>query len=396
MKKLIFIIVLLIAVGGGLIYFIQRNKNVDPSHLIEKDNMKEKKFLENKQAVIFVSSTIDQDANNKGQSYAVFVDDNGVASGFKMKSLELGSVAKGNQGVLLVDKEKIRLVGSNYQEFNMKKEQHTGERTGYLEKQNVYFSIFNTGVKKSSSENGYDSNILFGNKNGFKVGNIPHFILTSGVDQKDVVILTNDKEKKYDLRKVTITNDELKIQNIVQLENKKGYDYANLSQIVGDQDFYYVVLNEYISENSENTVLFRVNKKTLAQEKFILATYKTVTAAVPYNPRNSAYVFQNEFYYMNGLGEVFAFNTKTNEFTIKYTIKDAPKDGVRHNEGTYFQDGNLYVMRYNNHNKYKYYIEEYSLETGERLKAINIKGLNELLTSVKKVSIHAYDFRMLK
>jgi len=396
MKKYIFLLVVLIAVGGVLIYFIQENKSVDTSTLIEKEKIGQKNFLKNKQAAILFSSTIDQDANNKGLSYAVFVDDTGAATGYKMKSLELGSMAKGKQGVLLVDKDKIRLVGTKYQEFNMEKEQHTGERTGYLENQNVYFSIFNTGVNKLSGENGYDSNVLFGNKNGFKNGNIPHYILTSGIDQNDIIILTNDIEKKYDLKKVTITKELLKVKDIVELKNEKSYDYANLSQIVCDKDFYYVVLSEYVKDNSENTVLLRINKKTLEQEKFILATYKNGAAAVPYNPRNSAYLFQNTFYYMNGLGEVITFNTTTNKSTIKFTIKGARKDGVRRNEGTYFQDGKLYVMRYNDHKKTKYFIEEYSLDTGEKLKVINIKGLDKLLSSVKKVTIHAYDFRMLK
>ena len=135
------------------------------------------------------------------------------------------------------------------------------------------------------------------------------------------------------------------------------------------------------------------------QEKVNLATYRNnnnLYATVPFNPKNSAYVYGNEFYYINGLGEVFSFDVKTHKVKIKFNITNASKDGIRHNEGTYFENGQLYVMRYNEKRENHYYIEQYSLNTGEKIKEIKINGLEEILSSVKGKTIHAYDFKMLK
>lgn len=401
MKKtiIILLIIIFIILVGGLIYFLFFTKSSDQAHIIDKESIEQKDFIADKQAVLYFSSTIDQDTDNKGVSYAVFIDDKGNAVGYKMKSLELGTIAKNKHDVMLVDKNKIRLVGESYREFKMKQEQHTGERTGYLEKPNLYFSIFNTGVNNERGIDGYDSNVLFGNKNGFKKGNIPHYILASGVDNNEVILLTNDIEKEYEFRKVLFTNDDLKVQDIVQLKNDEGMDYANLSPIVADENDYYIVLSEFINDTKENTVLFRINKETLDQEKVTLATYQNnnnLYATVPFNPKNSAYVYGNEFYYINGLGEVFSFDAKTHKVKIKFNITNASKDGIRHNEGTYFEDGQLYVMRYNEKRENHYYIEQYSLNTGEKIKEIKINGLEEILSSVKGKTIHAYDFKMLK
>lgn len=49
-------------------------------------------FLKDKHAVLYLSSTADQDMDGKGISYAVFINKNGEASGYKMNGLELGGI----------------------------------------------------------------------------------------------------------------------------------------------------------------------------------------------------------------------------------------------------------------------------------------------------------------
>lgn len=165
---------------------------------------------------MYFSTTADQDMDDKGISLAVFINDNGEADAFKMNGLELGSLTTSDNEVLLVDKNKIRLIGNTFKEFNMEKPQYTGERTGYLEKKNLYFTIFNTGI---SSDGGYDSNVVYGNEDGFNKGNIPYYISSSGNDQNDVVVLTHDTEKnEYYFRKVDLTNNDVKVQDIVKLK----------------------------------------------------------------------------------------------------------------------------------------------------------------------------------
>ncbi|MDM5314602.1 hypothetical protein QUF49_01285 [Fictibacillus sp. b24] len=396
MKKLLITCVLIILVSS-FVYKFFFDKSIDASYSIEKESIEQGNFLKDKQAVMYFSTTADQDMDDKGISLAVFINDNGEADAFKMNGLELGSLTTSDNEVLLVDKNKIRLIGNTFKEFNMEKPQYTGERTGYLEKKNLYFTIFNTGI---SSDGGYDSNVVYGNEDGFNKGNIPYYISSSGNDQNDVVVLTHDTEKnEYYFRKVDLTNNDVKVQDIVKLKNPKNLELSGFSPVLSDEQFYYVVLREIVNETSEDIVLYRINKKTLIQDQYTISTYsnnKNLIAHIPYNIKNSAHLFNGVLYYANGLGEVYAFNTKTSKVSNLFTVKDAPQDGVRHNEELFFKDNLLYVVRHNEKLKEKYYIESYSLTEGKKIEDIKIKGLNDILRSIKGKSIYSYDFKMLK
>jgi hypothetical protein len=396
MKKLLILGILVVCIGVSVfVWKAKTSSSIKADFTISEDQLKNKNFLKNKQAVLFYSSTADQDFDNKGISYAVFIDDAGEAAAYQMKGLELGSIAKGENNVLLADKNNIRLIGDNYKEFTQEKPQYTGERTGILKQGQVYFSIYNTGV---NSENGtYDSNVLFGDEAGINEGNIPYYILTSGVTDATVPILTYDIEKNiYDLREVSFKGDELEIRDIVRLQNKENREYANLSPIVSDDEFYYFVLSEFVGENSGNVVVYKINKETNAEEKLLLAEYRNseeTFTSIPFNVKNSSHIHNNIFYYIDGLGNVYGLNKGSNKIELIFTIEDPPKDGVRHGEGTYFQDDKLYVLR----NKAKeYYIETYSLSSGKKETDIPIKNLKEILALVKGKSVHSYDFKMLE
>lgn len=395
MKKLLITFVLII-LAGSLVYNFFFDQSIDASLSIEKESIEQSNFLKDKQAVMYFSTTADQDMDDKGVSLAVFINDDGQADAFKMNGLELGSLTTTENEVLLVDKNKIRLIGDTFKEFKMEKPQYTGERTGYLEKKNLYFTIFNTGI---SADGGYDSNVVYGNENGFTKGNIPYYISSSGNDKNDVVVLTHDTEKnEYFFRKVVLSNNDVKVQDIVKLKNPKNLELSGFSPVLSDEQFYYVILREIVNETSEDIVLYRINKKTLTQDQFTISTYRNennLIAHIPYNIKNSAHLFNGVLYYANGLGEVYAFDTKTQKVSNLFTMKDAPTDGVRHNEELFYKDDLLYVVRHDENIKERYFIENYSLTKGKKIEDIKIKGLNDILQSIKGKSIYSYDFKML-
>ena len=350
-------------------------------------------FLKDKQAVVYLSTTADQDMNNKGISYAVFINDQGRASGFQMDGLELGSMAISDKQLLLEDKHTMRLIGEKNAVID-RKYQHTGERTGYLAKQDIFFSIYNSGA---NSTDGYNSNIYWGNDEGFRGGNLPYFILSSGSTEAEIFLLTADIEKnEYMLRKVILENNQLEKNDIKRLEMKKGYEYTALAPILSDNLHYYILLSEVSNDNRENTVLFLLNKKTLEQTKVELNTgYMTNDpAAFSLNSKNGAYLWRDVFFYVNGIGEVFAVS-KDGQEQNKFLLEDFPQDGIRHNEEVYFAGDHLFVLRHDDSKKDKYYLESYSLENGEKVEEQGIEGLDKILSSVKGTSLYSYDFKML-
>lgn len=120
------------------------------------------------------------------------------------------------------------------------------------------------------------------------------------------------------------------------------------------------------------------------------------TASIPFTKNNSAYLHNNERYFINGLGNVITFNTQTNTVNTKFKINYNVTDGVRYNEQTFFQCDQLNVLRYDKIRKNNSYIEIYSLKDGKKIEETEVSGMEEIVKSVRGgKSIHAYDFKVL-
>ncbi|EOP29664.1 hypothetical protein U9R71_30605 [Bacillus toyonensis] len=393
MKKILFITLGVILVTVLVYYFFFRNSNVD---LISEEDVQKKDFLKDKQAVIYLSSTADQDMDGKGISYAVFINKNGEASGYKMNGLELGGigVSENKKELLLESKDKLKIVGENFKEFKMKY-QHTGDYRAYLKNSDLFVNIYNSGSNPATG--GYDSNVVYGNKKGIHKGNIPHYLMSAGVDEETILVMTHDIDKKeYSLKKLTFNDLKMKLEDVTEISLDKNMSYSSYSSILSDSNSYYTILVENDNTIKGKVYLLRVNKATFKQELVLLSSEENTTASIPFTKNNSAYLHNNELYFINGLGNVITFNTQTNTVNTKFKIDYSETDGVRYNEQTFFQGDQLHVLRYNKNRKNNYYIEIYSLKDGKKIKETEISGMEEIFKSVRGgKSIHAYDFKVL-
>ncbi|MBM7702436.1 hypothetical protein [Metabacillus iocasae] len=400
MKKIILLVGMLIAslAIGLAVKNILLPKAVVSSALIKEEDLQDKDFLKDKKAVLYLSTTADQDLDGSGLSYAVFIDKNGESSALQMSGLELGMMAATEDSLLVEEKNKVRIIGEEYKEFPMKKDQYTGSMTGYLKEEDLLFSIHNTGV--NSQKGGYDSNIYFGNEQSFQTSNIPHYILTSGLEDHRIHIVTSDVETNtYALKEVTFTEskDDVQVKDVVTLDmNNKTLD--TFSPILADEQHLYFVGTTYVNDQKDDTFLMRIHKQTHTQETFTLGNddnLENPTAVIPYNVRNSAHLYNDYVYYIDGLGDVYAFHTKTLELKKAFSLGNNPsQDGVRYNDETYFKDGSLFVLRYDPNKDEKYYLEHYSLDTGTLNDTMDIKGLDRILSSVKNKSVYSYDLKL--
>ncbi|MFK4316144.1 MULTISPECIES: hypothetical protein [unclassified Bacillus (in: firmicutes)] len=393
MKKILFAILSVIVVTVLVYYFFFSNSNVN---LISEEDVQKKDFLKDKQSVIYLSSTADQDMDGKGISYAVFINKNGEASGYKMNGLELGGigVSENKKELLLESKDKLKFVGENFKEFKMKY-QHTGDYRAYLKNSDLFVNIYNSGSNPDTG--GYDSNVVYGNKKGIHKGNIPHYLISAGVDEETIPIMTHDIDKKeYTLKRLTFNDLKMKLEDVTEISVDKNMTYSSYSSILSDSNSYYTVLVENDNTIKGKVYLLRVNKTTLKQELVLLSSEEDSTASIPFTKNNSAYLHNNELYFINGLGNVITFNTQTNTVNTKFKIDYSVTDGVRYNEQTFFQGDQLYVLRYDKNRKNNYYIEIYSLKDGKKIKETEISGMEEIIKSVRGgKSIHAYDFKVL-
>lgn len=376
-----------------MLIFVTEKNNAD-TPLLSLNEITKKDFLESTKAVIYLSTTADQDIDNKGLSYSVFVKEDHSVQAFAMKGLELGSIAAGNNQILLEDKNSIYLLGDHTKKFEMENPQYTGERTGYLPNSNVFFSIYNTGFV----ENGYSSEIRYGNSAVFQADTIPYYIAASGTTDNSIEILTQDFEKdQFYLKEVTF-NNKLNVKDITAIQTESTENMQVLAPILSDENYYYMVLSTIISDTSETVSLQRIHRESLMQDTFEFINYKDadLTATIPYNYKNSAAIHNDKLFYINGLGEVYSFHLPTTTVKKEFSLKDADHSAVRHNEETYFKSGNLYVLRHSADKKAPYYLESYSLDNGKLTDSMTIKGLDTLITSSNNKKVYSYDLKVLK
>lgn len=383
-------------IGAGLlfiivffIYFsIEKNTTDTSLHLSDED------LLKNTKAIIYLSTTADQDIDNKGLSYAVFVQGDNSIQALAMKGLELGSIAVGKDQILLEDKNSINIISDKIERFTMDTPQYTGERTGYLPEKELFFSIYNGGFV----EDDYSSDVRYGNLKGFKVDSIPYYIVASGTTESAVHILTQDFEtERFYLKEVKL-DENLIINDLTTIQSESVENMQVLAPVLSDENYYYLLLSTIISDANESVSIYRINKETLEQDSFEFINYNEInlTATIPYNYKNSATIYNNKLYYVNGLGDVYSFNLQTTAVSKEFSLNNASNSSIRHNEETYFNAGNLYVLRYNENKKERYYLETYSLEKGILTNSIDIEGLDKIIKKIRNKKVYSYDLKVLK
>ncbi|PGZ94188.1 hypothetical protein [Bacillus sp. AFS029533] len=394
LKIILSTLIVALILSGGYSFYVYA---WDPSEKVsvKEDEMTNIDFLKDKRAVIYFSTTADQDSNDDGMSYAMFVDEKGQANSIKMEGLELGNITKSTNQVFIEDKNRIQLLGGKYEDFHLKKSQYTGERSGYLPGKDLFFSIYNTGFNKKG---GYDSDVRYGNENGFKTGTIPNYLVSSGVVGDNVYVLANDqtKPKVFVLKEVTLDN-KFDVKDLAKIETPN--EVAAESEVLADQNYFYFIMGATTDDHNKDDLLIRVHKQTKKQDIFPLVHYAGVDdiiETIVFNVRQSAYLYKDELYFVDGLGDVYTFNTKTEQIQKKFSFVDADKTKVGYNEQVYFQDDHVYYFRFNPKSE-KYTIDVYSLLTGKQESQQEITGIKEVMNQVQKrgKSIYSYGFMML-
>jgi hypothetical protein len=383
--------ILFLPLIGYLFYFCVWDSST--AFLLKEKELQQKDFLQNQQSMVYFSTTDPENGFNDGLSYAVFIDDQGKAKSWKMHGLELGSMATNSKQVFIEESDKVRLVGQNYQVFSMKDKQHTGERTGYLKKDHLFYSIYNSGFDKRG---GYRSDVRWGNEHGFQTNTIPHYIASSGDDGEHIYILTtNMKETRYDLQEVNLTPQKIETKSLTEWE--KTESTGTLSSIFVDGHAFYVVL--YGIESDYHVQLLKIDKQTYQKEMYTFVKYAHDEQGnydfIPLDPRK-LHLFHQELYYIDGFGDVYTFNTISKKVQKRFSLLDFTPSGGSNDEHLYFRDQYVYFFHFQPKNE-KYLIEKYNLLNGKREAVQEITGIKEIMAEVARrgKSAPIYDFKML-
>lgn len=381
---MISIIALFIAVAGTTYYTFSRQQSVD---FLSEDSLSTLDLSTDTAAVLYFSTTADQDMNRDGVSFAVFVDSDGKTKLQKMDGLELGTVFATEDKIFLEDRSHVYVADSSgMKTFDMPTEEHTGELTVFNEDDGLFYSVYNSGF---TEEGGYASNIRFGNEDGFETIHIPHYMQMSGQADGNLLMVIED-EDDLSLQKMPFQKD-VQLEEIVSLGPID--ERIGMASIQKDDDYYYLVIANTEKLTSD---VYRVHENTKEIQTFPLNKYEDIEDyinRIPYNLRNAATVYDGTLYYVDGIGEVHAFDSKTGEVRLAFTLDGASQGQMKMSEQTYFQDDKLHFFRYHQSSG-SHAIDTYDLRTGKLLKELPIEGLNEMFDYVKQKQkrISPYDF----
>lgn len=146
-------IAMLILAGIALFVFISPLK----SHkTVSQQDLRNPDFLDDKEVLLYFSSSADQDAFGGGKSYALFISQDGSLSSFQMKGLELGSAKVHGDSVMLEDKNTIYTIKDGLRSHK-RTYQHTGDSAGFLQNTDGFYTLYNSGYDKKKE--GYRSEL---------------------------------------------------------------------------------------------------------------------------------------------------------------------------------------------------------------------------------------------
>ncbi|SFS37774.1 hypothetical protein [Marininema halotolerans] len=386
-NKIIAVISTIIVIIIGFYYLFLNNNFLANLLFLDAEKIKDPSFLKDKQAVLYYSTP---NYSLMGFSYAIFVDNKGETQGIKMHELDCGTVTKGNHRVFLEEADRVRIIGKNYKEFPMKVGQYLGHQSGYLKRKDLFFSLYNSGL--------HDSYIRYGNEKGFHTEKFPGSIEASGLFDDHIFVVTenlNEIDDEVDNSKYELI--ELKIQDEVKTKPIKTLKFKgelNPSTIHADEKYVYIIMTVDKDDHNGKVLLIRINKKTHHQDQFTLANYKGIDdlyQTTTYNDQRAAHMWKDDLYYIDGLGDVYTFNTKTEKSKKEFSLQESHLG-----EQTAFRGKYLYLYKLNE-KTHQHSIDKYYLKTGKLVKRIRIKGIDTIfLTNVFGDGFGLYDFEVLK
>ncbi|WP_407567912.1 hypothetical protein OKW88_14175 [Bacillus subtilis] len=383
MKKWMITIAMLILAGIALFVFIS------PSHkTVSHQDLRDSGFLDDKEVLLYFSTSADQDAFGGGKSYALFISQDGSLSSFQMKGLELGSAKVHGDSVMLEDKNKIYTI-KNGLRSHKRTYQHTGDSAGFLQNTDGFYTLYNSGYDKKGD--GYRSELYRQMDGEWKKDVIPYYIRASGFHKGTIYVLvpTTD-EKGYQLLQIQADQKKLTYHKVTEWQYREGASVE--SQLAVDDQAVYVMVRGQKARNLYQMV--KINKKSGKVELHDIAEYKndeqTIYNSMPFSFKKSFFSYHGSLYFIDGFGRVHKIDAKTGKTNIAFTLS---QDKMKADFKEITQKGSsLYFFTYT-YNK-PAYIEQYSLKTGKKMKEKEIRKVKDVVTP--KSHLKLYDVEVMK
>ncbi|WP_339179099.1 hypothetical protein NST56_21530 [Bacillus sp. FSL R5-0560] len=385
MKKWMITIVMLILAGIALFVFVSPLK----SHkAVSQQDLRNPDFLNDKEVLLYFSTSADQDAFGGGKSYALFISQDRSLSSFQMKGLELGSAKVHDDSVMLEDKNQIFTIKDGLSSHK-RAYQHTGDSAGFLQNPDGFYTLYNSGYNKKGD--GYRSELYRQLDGEWKKDVIPYYIRASGFHGGAIYALVpTDDEKGYQLLQIQADQKKLTYHAITEWQYREGASIE--SQLAADDQAVYVMVRGQKASNLYQMV--KIIKKNGKVKLYDIAEYKndeqTIYSSMPFSFKKSFFSYHGSLYFIDGFGKVYKIDTKTGKNRIAFAL--SPEKMKADFKEITQKGSSLYFFTYTYNQPA--YIEQYSLKTGKKVKEKEIGKVKEIVTP--KSHLKLYDFEMMK
>ncbi|MBY8912004.1 hypothetical protein KY305_04420 [Bacillus sp. YC2] len=385
MKKLIWMPLVIIVAAAVLCFFHFRTE--DPAE-ITRDALNDPDFLKDKEALLYFSTTADQDAFGGGKSYALFADEKGRLSSYQMKGLELGSAKVHDGSMLLEDKKGIYTVKDGLHTYK-RAYQHTGDSAGYIDRTKGFYTLYNSGYDKSGGS--YRSELYRQLDGKWKQDIIPHYIRASGFLKGHIyALIPTADEKGYHVNDIQADKEKLSTKTIATWKYKEGASVE--SQLAADDTSIYFVTRGEKADNMYQMV--KIMKKSGAIKTYDIASYQddeqTLYGSMPFSFKKSFFMEKRSLYFVDGFGNVYRINPETGKSKKVFTL---PASGMKADfKDLTHQNGKLYLFTYSYKKTAK--IESFDLKTGKKLNDRAIPNLKDIVTLNSHLKL--YDVQVME
>ncbi|MFB1100414.1 hypothetical protein [Terribacillus sp. JSM ZJ617] len=358
---------------------------VNQSNKAVESDLDNEGFLEDKKAVLYFSTTADQDMDGKGKSFTVFLNQEGQANFFEMGGLELGGIGVNEDEVLMEDKENFYKVADGFEKIPRGKYQHTGDHIGYLKAKKGFYSLYNSGFDRQTGV--YQSDLYWEEEGKFKKTVIPFFIEASVVDNDKLFTLSTSEDGQSYVISMAGIGSESSLETVTEIE--KSENSTTFGQLQADEKYLY-----FIRQTGNLTEMVKVDKRSgenvISKAIEYQDNEETMYQQTPFSFKRSVFLQGKNLYFIDGFGDVYRIPTSGGESEKAFSFQ---KEDMQGSIEIFHKNNHLYLFTLNQ-NKSSAKILKYSLlkdeETGEWI----IKNFPELNTFNKKV--YLYDFIMLK
>ncbi len=385
MKKWMITIAMLILAGVALFVFISPLK----SHkALSQQDLRDPDFLVDKEVLLYFSSSADQDAFGGGKSYALFINQDGSLSSFKMKGLELGSAKVHGDSVMLEDKNTIFTIKNGLRSYK-RNYQHTGDSAGFLQNTNGFYTLYNSGYDKKGD--GYRSELYRQMDGEWRKDVIPYYIRASGFhDGAIYALVPTDDEEGYQLLQIQADQKKLTYHTITEWKYREGASVE--SQLAVDDQAVYAMIRGQKARNLYQMV--KINKKSGKVELHDIAEYKndeqTIYSSMPFSFKKSFFSYDGYLYFIDGFGKAYKIDEKTGKTSNAFNL--SPEKMKADFKEITLKDSSLYFFTYTYNQPAT--IEQYSLKTGKKVKEKEIRKVKDVVTP--KSHLKLYDFEVMK